>query len=77
MMERIVMTRSFYGITSMQVCCESDVTDEEILKFCNEVNPSGTTNGWVLVIRDDKECPERNPVPCVTYENRLHIIVCC
>jgi hypothetical protein len=50
MEERIIITIPFHGICHMQVCAEKDVTDEEILKICNEQNPSGTINGWSTVL---------------------------
>lgn len=76
-MDRIEMITPFHGLFSMIVCVEADVTDQEILDFCNTVNPSGTWNGWSRVVRNDAEYPQRNPVICADDKSRLHIIVDC
>jgi hypothetical protein len=76
-MNRIEIVKSFHGICHMIVCCEKNVTDDEILNFCNEVNPSGTTGGWQTVIREDYENGKMRPVICEEYPNRLHIMVGC
>lgn len=74
-MERVTITRPFVGICHMQVCAESDVTDEEILAVCNRDNPSGTSNGWSQVHRrcDDKQ----GPVTCASNKARTHFLVSC
>ena len=33
-MERVVVSREFMGLFSMQVCAVKDATDEEILEVC-------------------------------------------
>ena len=66
-----------HGITSMIVCCKKDVTDKQILEVYNKDNPSGTINGWMEVVRNDKKYPNRNPVDCKEHSNRLHFIVNC
>ena len=76
-MDRIVVTKVFHGIFSMQVCAEKDVSDDEILVVCNDQNPSGTTNGWSKVVRNDKEHPNCNPVKCDDDSSRLHFLVNC
>ncbi len=76
-MERVLIIKGFHGICSMIVCAVKEATDKEILKVCNSQNPSGTTNGWMDVVRDDKEEPMRNPVQCEDYPERLHFIVDC
>ena len=75
MMDRIVITKMWHGITSMQVCAEKDVSDDEILKVCNSQNPSGTTGGWSQVVRDDTEHPGRNPAQCDDDPERLHQLI--
>lgn len=72
-MKKIVVTKPMVGICHMQVCVEEDTTDEEILEVCNTENVSGTTNGWVEVIRDG----DNAPIKCADAPNRLHIIVAC
>lgn len=76
-MERVIVTRPIIGICHMAVCAAKDATDEEILSVCNRENPCGTTQGWVSVIRDDKEYPQCNPVKCADDPERLHIMVAC
>ena len=80
-MNRVEITRSIMGILHMQVCAVDDATDEEILKVCNEENPSGVENGWSEVIResDDSLGREENkvPVPCEDHEGRTHFLVLC
>jgi hypothetical protein len=70
MEERIIITIPFHGICHMQVCAEKDVTDEEILKICNEQNPSGTINGWSTVLRNET-------VKCADNPDRLHLLIRC
>ena len=72
-MERIIVTID--GILGLQVCCERDVTDEEIIQFLADTHPSGTRHGWNKVIRDPED--ELRPVVCQEDPNRLHLIVQC
>lgn len=81
---KIIVTRPMVGLCGMQVCVEEGITDEEILEHCNVHNPSGTSNGWNAVIRDEKDCEEHNlPVEsctessCSEYPNRTHFLVLC
>jgi hypothetical protein len=77
-LDRVVITQPVIGICFMQVCAVKDVTDEEILRVCNSQNPSGTTNGWNGVIRENmKDCPDSGPKQCAEYEDRLHFLVAC
>lgn len=75
-MNRIVTTKFMHGIAEMQVCCEADCNDEEILDHCNKDNPSGTTLGWCTVVRND-ERKDRNPVVCADDAKRIHVLVGC
>lgn len=75
MSDRVLISRAVVGITSMQVCCVNDVTDEEILEVCNRENASGTSKGWTTVIR--KEGQQNSPITCESYRNRTHFIVQC
>ena len=78
---RVLITKSFLGLCSMQVCAEKDATDEEILEVCNRENPSGTQNGWCDVRREVLDDSVRTaatlPVPCDKYPERLHFLVLC
>ena len=72
-MERVIVTKPCVGICHMQVCAESDASDEEILSVCNSQNESGTMNGWGEVIREGKGAP----VQCADHPDRTHFLVCC
>lgn len=81
-MDRVVVTKAFMNIVSMQVCAVSDATDEEILDVCNKNNPSGTSNGWAEVVRfADEEnifkTENKLPVVCADDEERRHFVVLC
>ncbi len=83
-MDRVVPTKAFVNICTMQVCAVKDATDEEILDLCNDDNPSGTEHGWLRVIRTADENPEsifagpnKVPVRCDAYEDRMHFLVLC
>ncbi len=78
-MKNVIVIKEFNGIFGMNVCCTKDVTDEEILKVCNEKNPAGTTNGWCRVIRKaENEWEEKgSPCQCADNPNRIHYSVVC
>lgn len=81
-MKRIEVTRGIVGLCHMQVCAEPNVTDEEILAVCNQENPSGTSHGWVSVVREDCEsdvwpAKDMHPVPCSDDPARIHFLVAC
>ncbi len=76
-MNRVVVTRSWHGLCGMQVCAAADATDEEILEVCNRENPSGVSNGWAKVAREDFEQENTRPVPCGDDPERRHFIVVC
>jgi hypothetical protein len=71
--EKMVVTRPMYGFFQMQICGDPDLTDEEILDFCNRENPSGTTNGWSRVER----VGDQAPVVCDDNPNKRHYIISC
>lgn len=78
-MDRVEVSRSFVGLTGMQVCAVKDATDKEILAVCNAYNPAGTTKGWTTVIREENA--ERHnadgPVQCNDHADRNHYLVLC
>lgn len=77
-MDRTLITDHFLGPTLMQVCAESDVTDQEILTVCNTKNPSGTTTGWVTVIRTlETGLDNQLPTPCQDHPGRTHFLIHC
>jgi len=61
------------GALDMQVCVPETWTDEEVRRFAEQKNPSGTANGWF--IRTDSEMllgkPSRNP--CAERAHFVHI----
>jgi hypothetical protein len=66
----------------MQVCAAEDATDQEILEACNRDNPSGTTAGWSMVVRNMEDRPDSTtgemlPVTCQEDPKRKHFIVLC
>ena len=78
-MDKIVVTRAILGICHMQVCAESEATDEEILGVANSENPSGTTHGWCEVKRTlkDDESEKMLPVKCKDDPKRTHYLLVC
>lgn len=76
-LKRVIVTNPFNGIFAMQVCAVSDATDEEILEVANRENPSGTTNGWCEVVRENYEDEKARPVICSEYPERKHFLVIC
>jgi len=76
-MERVIITQPMIGICFMQVCASIDASDEEILEVANRKNPSGTSNGWSEVARENYEDPRMRPVRCDDNIDRKHFIVIC
>jgi hypothetical protein len=76
-MNRVEVINPMIGICFMQVCAVSDATDKEILGVANSENPSGTTNGWSEVAREDYEDERFRPITCGDDENRKHFILIC
>lgn len=73
---RVIVTRPFAGLCFMGVCAVPDATDDEVLAVCNAQNPSGTTLGWCLVVRDAETAgPHGAPVACADNPNRVHLMV--
>ena len=77
MTERVIVSKCFVNICTMQVCVVPDATDDEILVTCNRENPAGTSPGWSSVVRSDAEHPNRDPVACEKYPERRHLLVTC
>ncbi len=78
---RVVVTKCWCNIFTMQVCAIEGATDEEILAVCNRENPAGTTGGWSEVIREPSEeltqPASSAPVPCADTSGRVHYLVQC
>ena len=67
-----------FGILDMQVCVPEQFTDEQVIAFANEANPTGVSNGWVIRRQGDKflsGCDER--VPCQDRAGCVHIMLDC
>jgi hypothetical protein len=80
-MKRIEITRPIICLM-LQVCAESDATDEEILAHCNRYNQSGTFGGWATVIRTQPDGfwgkgADMTPKQCADYPERTHFLVAC
>jgi len=81
-MDRVTVFRPMIGIFAMQVCAVKDATNKEILLHCNLHNPSGTSNGWSRVVRNEGDkstlmSDNQLPVQCAEHEDRLHFLVFC
>ncbi len=79
--ERVVVTKCWCNLFTMQVCAVEGATDEEILMVCNRENPAGTTGGWGEVIREPSgeftQPASSAPVPCDDMPGRVHYLVQC
>lgn len=75
----IEIIRPIIGIAMCQICAPKTSTEEELLKFANKFNPSGTTNGWIKVImQGDEEYPSSQyPVQCDDIEENMHYLLVC
>lgn len=68
-MKHVEITRIMMGFCHMQVCAEKDATDEKILEVCNTENPSGTRNGWGVVVRKGRK--NQMPTACEEHSRTL------
>lgn len=75
-MNRVYVLSPVVGICHMIVCAEKDVTDAEVLEVANRENPSGTSNGWSVVLRSG-EPKDGGPIACADDPERLHLMVEC
>ena len=69
---------TMYGALDMQVCVPAGWTDEEVIKFANASNPSGTEHGWGIRRQGDEALngmPERTP--CKDRKGFIHIMLDC
>lgn len=73
MMDDVIVTNPFVGITGMQVCAKNGLTDEFILSEANRLNPSGTSLGWCEIVKEG----DAKPVPCGEIKGRTHYIITC
>ena len=78
---RVVVTRPFVNLFTMQVCAVKDATDDEILSVCNLENHAGTSNGWARVIREHGDegsaSSAPGPIQCADHGDRMHFLVVC
>lgn len=57
------------GFLDMQVCVPGSWDDIQVIRFAEEKNPCGTTNGWFI----RKEDPERTK--CHDKKGFVHIVL--
>jgi len=60
----------------MQVCVPEDWHDAAVIRFAEQENPCGTTNGWFIRRKGDDGLagdPERQP--CAKCSNHVHIML--
>lgn len=62
------------GLCHMQICAKKDIPEEEIIEAANRLNPSGTSNGWVNIVKKPENCAPR---PCDDDSNRIHYLLVC
>lgn len=75
---RVIVTRPVMGICWMGVCAVADATDDEILAVANRENPSGTRNGWTVVIREASQGhADQQPIVCGDDPGRVHYVLVC
>lgn len=74
----VIVTRTMIGLTAMQACVRKGQSDEGILLLVNQLNPCGTSRGWMKIVhKGDKEYENCVPVQCQDYSDREHIIIIC
>ena len=64
------------GALDMQVCVPQNWTNEQVVKFAEEINPCGTFHGWTIREEGDKALkgyPER--IQCEQREDFVHIML--
>lgn len=59
------------GLFSCQLCMPKICRDVDAERLVNELNPAGTTNGWMLSHRDEQR------VQCQRYEGNVHMLFDC
>ena len=74
-MNKVETTNKIVGLKCIQVCCEADATDSEILEHCNK----STSSTWLVVVNKENETLNHSkgmcPVNCKDYAGRLHKLV--
>lgn len=74
----VIVTRPFMGLCAMQACVKKGQSDKDILSLVNQLNPCGTSNGWMKVVhKGDKKFKNAAPVQCLDYTDREHVIIVC
>lgn len=66
----IHILKKVVSMTTMSVCMDPNVSDKEILRYCNNLNPSGTEKGWICVNRNKS-------IQCDVDPERIHLIIEC
>jgi hypothetical protein len=75
----VVVTNPMLGLLYMQVCAYGEVPPDQVEARANALNPSGTSNGWHVIVADDPEDegPSKAPVACSDDDARLHYLLVC
>lgn len=66
------------GVFDLQVCVPTDWTDDQVVEFTKQRNPSGTDDGWSIRRQGCKRlggCDER--VPCKDLDGHVHLALEC
>ena len=74
----VIVTKPLIGLTAMQACVRKGQSDEGILLLVNELNPCGTSHGWMKVVhKGNKVYKNCVRVQCQDYPDREHVIILC
>lgn len=76
-MTDVVVTNPFVNLCHMQVCARRDIPHETVEVVANRENPSGTSNGWRLVLEGGDHPPESWPARCSDDAERVHYLLVC
>lgn len=64
------------GILDMQVCVPKTWTDDQVVKFAEQKNPCGTTNGWSIRRQGSQFLSGSDErTQCDEVEGRVHIML--
>lgn len=64
------------GALSMQVCVPKELTDEQVIEFAEDDNPSGTDKGWIIRKQGDESLMGKDErVVCEDDPEKVHIML--
>jgi hypothetical protein len=65
-------------LASMQVCVPKDFTDEQVVSFANQTNPTGLDHGWGIRRQGDEALDGADErVQCSGRSGCVHIVLDC